>query len=202
MELLDTRARIWPVFSWRHQLLTALTHLYCAVKHLWPPLVIPLYLSLSLRWLRSILLRIMELCSLVACCPLGAWWALIKGHATCLTKVLAACLVALTCSSSCTGDCTLVSVGVLSHWYGDLPLIIHFLIAYTGYCNMVRFSSVPLDARLSTGFRLLDLCHSAFVAISLWDSIIVTYGDMAKLDNIPWYVHFCCLLSARNLMYQ
>lgn len=54
-------------------------------------------------------------------------------------KVLAACLVALTCNSSCTGDCTLVSVGVLSHWYGDLPSSIHFLIGYTGYCNMVRF---------------------------------------------------------------
>ncbi|KAG1757765.1 hypothetical protein EDB19DRAFT_64055 [Suillus lakei] len=35
---------------------------------------------------------------------------------------------------------------------------------------------------------LLDLCHSAFVAIALWDSIIVSYGDMDELDKIPWSV--------------
>jgi len=35
---------------------------------------------------------------------------------------------------------------------------------------------------------LLDLCHSAFVAIALWDSIIVPYGDFSKLDHIPWSV--------------
>ncbi|KAG2755482.1 hypothetical protein P692DRAFT_20767703, partial [Suillus brevipes Sb2] len=35
---------------------------------------------------------------------------------------------------------------------------------------------------------LLDLCHSAFVAIALWDSIIVPYGDMDEFDKIPWSV--------------
>ncbi|KAH7920943.1 hypothetical protein BV22DRAFT_1039232 [Leucogyrophana mollusca] len=35
---------------------------------------------------------------------------------------------------------------------------------------------------------LLDLCHSAFVGIALWDSIIVPYGDLSKLDTIPWSV--------------
>ncbi|KAG2154657.1 hypothetical protein DEU56DRAFT_897737 [Suillus clintonianus] len=35
---------------------------------------------------------------------------------------------------------------------------------------------------------LLDLCHSAFLAVALWDSIIVPYGDMDELDKIPWSV--------------
>ncbi|KAG1730695.1 uncharacterized protein EDB91DRAFT_749862 [Suillus paluster] len=35
---------------------------------------------------------------------------------------------------------------------------------------------------------LLDLCHSALVAVALWDSIIATYGDLDKLDVIPWSV--------------
>ncbi|KAG0706617.1 hypothetical protein DFH29DRAFT_1020917 [Suillus ampliporus] len=35
---------------------------------------------------------------------------------------------------------------------------------------------------------LLDLCHSTFVAVALWDSIIATYGDLDKLDRIPWSV--------------
>lgn len=35
---------------------------------------------------------------------------------------------------------------------------------------------------------LLDSCHSAFVAIALWDSIIVPYGDIDEFDKIPWSV--------------
>ncbi|KAG2116229.1 hypothetical protein BD769DRAFT_1672944 [Suillus cothurnatus] len=33
---------------------------------------------------------------------------------------------------------------------------------------------------------LLDLSHSALVAVALWDSIIATYGDLSKIDTIPW----------------
>ena len=40
---------------------------------------------------------------------------------------------------------------------------------------------MPMD------FRLLDLCHSAFVAIAIWDSIITPYGDFDMMDTIPWY---------------
>jgi hypothetical protein len=65
---------------------------------------------------------------------------------------------------------------------------------------MVR-SSVLLQARLLMEPRLLDLCHSAFVAVALWDSIIVPYGDMEKLDSIPWYVRFIVYYS-ENLMHQ
>ncbi|KAJ8597643.1 hypothetical protein M405DRAFT_723912 [Rhizopogon salebrosus TDB-379] len=49
---------------------------------------------------------------------------------------------------------------------------------------------------------LLDLCHSAFVAVALWDSIIVPYGDFDMLDNIPWYVRFCDLLPIGCLMHH
>lgn len=35
---------------------------------------------------------------------------------------------------------------------------------------------------------LLDLSHSALVAVALWDSIIVTYGDLSKIDTIPWCI--------------
>ncbi|KIJ66549.1 hypothetical protein HYDPIDRAFT_26888 [Hydnomerulius pinastri MD-312] len=34
----------------------------------------------------------------------------------------------------------------------------------------------------------LDLCHSAFVAIAIWDSLIVPYGDLSTIDMIPWSV--------------
>ncbi|KIK35900.1 hypothetical protein CY34DRAFT_16742 [Suillus luteus UH-Slu-Lm8-n1] len=36
--------------------------------------------------------------------------------------------------------------------------------------------------------RLLDLSHSALVAVALWDSIIATYGDLSKIDTIPWCI--------------
>jgi hypothetical protein len=51
-------------------------------------------------------------------------------------------------------------------------------------------------------FRLLDLCHSAFVAVALWDSIIVPYGDFDMVDNIPWYVRFCYLLPTGCLIHR
>lgn len=35
---------------------------------------------------------------------------------------------------------------------------------------------------------LLDLSHSAFLAVALWDSIIATYGDLSKIDTIPWCI--------------
>ncbi|KAG2141031.1 hypothetical protein DEU56DRAFT_280505 [Suillus clintonianus] len=35
---------------------------------------------------------------------------------------------------------------------------------------------------------LLDLSHSALVIVALWDSIIATYGDLSKLDTIPWCI--------------
>ena len=48
---------------------------------------------------------------------------------TCLTELFTACRVVLTCNSSYTGDCTLASLGVLSHWYGSSSSGLHFLIA-------------------------------------------------------------------------
>ncbi|KAG1825259.1 hypothetical protein EV424DRAFT_1537781 [Suillus variegatus] len=41
---------------------------------------------------------------------------------------------------------------------------------------------------MSMEFRLLDLSHSALVAVALWDSIIATYGDLTKVDTIPWCI--------------
>ncbi|KIK48436.1 hypothetical protein CY34DRAFT_798258 [Suillus luteus UH-Slu-Lm8-n1] len=41
---------------------------------------------------------------------------------------------------------------------------------------------------LVVAITLLDWCHSAFVAIALWDSIIVPYGNMDDFDKIPWSV--------------
>ncbi|KAG1800410.1 uncharacterized protein HD556DRAFT_1439257 [Suillus plorans] len=41
---------------------------------------------------------------------------------------------------------------------------------------------------MSMEFRLLDLSHSALVAVALWDSIIATYGDLSKVDTIPWCI--------------
>ncbi|KAG1902621.1 uncharacterized protein F5891DRAFT_1215017 [Suillus fuscotomentosus] len=41
---------------------------------------------------------------------------------------------------------------------------------------------------MSMELRLLDLSHSALVAVALWDSIIATYGDLSKIDTIPWCI--------------
>ncbi|KAG2153598.1 uncharacterized protein EDB93DRAFT_226367 [Suillus bovinus] len=35
---------------------------------------------------------------------------------------------------------------------------------------------------------LLDMSHSTLVAVALWDSIIATYGDLSKVDTIPWCI--------------
>jgi len=51
------------------------------------------------------------------------------------------------------------------------------------------YSDEPYRAKLlAVAIWLLDLCHSALVAVALWDSIIVPYGDLGMLDNIPWSV--------------
>ncbi|KAN0100113.1 hypothetical protein V8E55_000097 [Tylopilus felleus] len=36
--------------------------------------------------------------------------------------------------------------------------------------------------------RVLDLCHSAFVAVAIWDSVIGPYGNLNHADVIPWSV--------------
>ncbi|KAG2052618.1 hypothetical protein BDR06DRAFT_1009251 [Suillus hirtellus] len=41
---------------------------------------------------------------------------------------------------------------------------------------------------MSMELRLFDLSHSALVAVALWDSIIATYGDLSKIDTIPWCI--------------
>ncbi|KAJ8597641.1 hypothetical protein M405DRAFT_855384 [Rhizopogon salebrosus TDB-379] len=51
------------------------------------------------------------------------------------------------------------------------------------------YSDEPYRAKsLVIAIWLLDLCHSALVAVALWDSIIVPYGDFDVLDNIPWSI--------------
>jgi hypothetical protein len=53
---------------------------------------------------------------------------------------------------------------------------------------MVRSVVLMYASLTSMELRLLDLSHSALVAVALWDSIIATYGDLSKIDTIPWYV--------------
>ena len=38
---------------------------------------------------------------------------------------------------------------------------------------------------------MLDISHSVFIAMGIWDSIIVPNGDFSseQLDKIPWYVY-------------
>ncbi|KAG1759003.1 hypothetical protein EDD22DRAFT_826952 [Suillus occidentalis] len=55
------------------------------------------------------------------------------------------------------------------------------------YWQMYSYESWHIKS-LVVAIWLLDLCHSAFVAIALWDSIIVPYGDMDEFDKIPWSV--------------
>lgn len=62
------------------------------------------------------------------------------------------------------------------------------------------FKRLFAQVRRQYNFRLLDLCHSAFVAIALWDSIIMPYSNMDESDNIPWYAWSHYSLSTRNLM--
>jgi len=58
------------------------------------------------------------------------------------------------------------------------------------------YARVPASAymRVLIYCRILDLCHSALVAASLWDSIIKPYGDFDMIDRIPWCVSFYYLL--------
>lgn len=55
------------------------------------------------------------------------------------------------------------------------------------YWQMYSYESWRVKS-LVVAIWLFDLCHSAFVAIALWDSIIVSYGDMDEFDKIPWSV--------------
>ncbi|KAG1908286.1 uncharacterized protein F5891DRAFT_8064 [Suillus fuscotomentosus] len=77
------------------------------------------------------------------------------------------------------------------------PILLGGLLAFglSGCVNMQFFvywrlySYESLRAKsLVIATWLLDLCHSAFVAIALWDSIIMPYSSMDESDNIPWSV--------------
>lgn len=62
-----------------------------------------------------------------------------------------------------------------------------FNMQFIVYCR-VYFCESWHTKSLVIVIWLLDLSHSAFVAVALWDSIIATYGDLSKVDTIPWCI--------------
>ncbi|KAG1840301.1 hypothetical protein DFJ58DRAFT_93901 [Suillus subalutaceus] len=56
------------------------------------------------------------------------------------------------------------------------------------YCRVYYFRESWRTKSLVIVIWLLDLSHSALVAVALWDSIIATYGDLSKVDTIPWCI--------------
>ncbi|KAF8844201.1 hypothetical protein BDN67DRAFT_1008347 [Paxillus ammoniavirescens] len=77
------------------------------------------------------------------------------------------------------------------------PLLLGGLLAFSlSGCVSMQFSvywqifpeeAWPTKLLVVTTW-VLDLCHSAFVAVAIWDSLIVSYGDLGKIDVIPWSV--------------
>lgn len=59
-----------------------------------------------------------------------------------------------------------------------------------GHSDVVRFEvrAALQVSKIDESLRFLDLCHSAFIAVAIWDSVIASYGDSAKVDAIPWCV--------------
>lgn len=35
--------------------------------------------------------------------------------------------------------------------------------------------------------RILDIFHTIFVDVTLWDYLILHFGDLAKVDSVSWY---------------
>ncbi|KAF9236841.1 hypothetical protein BU15DRAFT_76568 [Melanogaster broomeanus] len=77
------------------------------------------------------------------------------------------------------------------------PLILGGLVAFalSGCVNMqfiVYWQIYPEETwptkLLVVVMWLLDLCHSGFVAVAIWASLITHYGDMGSIDVIPWSV--------------
>ncbi|KAF9225215.1 hypothetical protein BS17DRAFT_584744 [Gyrodon lividus] len=77
------------------------------------------------------------------------------------------------------------------------PLVLGGLLAFglSGCVNMqfiVHWQIFPEETwptkLLVIATWLLDLGHSAFVAVAIWDSLIVHYGDLSRIDVIPWSV--------------
>lgn len=62
-----------------------------------------------------------------------------------------------------------------------------FNMQFIVYCR-VYFCESWHTKSLVIVIWLLDLSHSAFVAVALWDSIIAAYGDLSKVDTIPWCI--------------
>ena len=50
---------------------------------------------------------------------------------------------------------------------------------------------------------MLDIAHSVFVAMGIWDSIIAPNGDFSpeQLDKIPWFV-YCTSILLLTLHWQ
>ncbi|KAF8131522.1 hypothetical protein EV363DRAFT_1482559 [Boletus edulis] len=77
------------------------------------------------------------------------------------------------------------------------PLLLGGLLAFglSGCVNMqfIVYWQIYSGERWTTkslviATWVLDLCHSAFVAVAIWDTIIFSYGDLRRMDTIPWSV--------------
>ncbi|KAG9308947.1 hypothetical protein JVU11DRAFT_11247 [Chiua virens] len=77
------------------------------------------------------------------------------------------------------------------------PLILGGLLAFalSGCLNMqfIMYWQIYPDERWTTKSLViltwfLDLCHSVFVAVAIWDSVLAHYGDLSRLDWISWSV--------------
>ncbi|KAH0837824.1 hypothetical protein J3R83DRAFT_6032 [Lanmaoa asiatica] len=77
------------------------------------------------------------------------------------------------------------------------PLILGGLLAFglSGCVNMqfIVYWQIYSEERWTTKSLViatwfLDICHSVFVAVAIWDSVIAPYGDLTKVNVIPWSV--------------
>jgi hypothetical protein len=71
-----------------------------------------------------------------------------------------------------------------------------FVTAQT-FAYFKHYTSDPLPLKALVGVVwLLDLGHTVFVSTALWDHLIAHFGDVARIDFIPWSLAMTIALTA------
>ncbi|KAK0184112.1 hypothetical protein F5146DRAFT_1145743 [Armillaria mellea] len=105
-----------------------------------------------------------------------------------LAKSYGAVAIGALCASLLSGAVAIQTILYYKFYPSDFPRV-KLLVSLQGLRHMVRvvrFSG--LSPSPAYDYRFLDICHTTFIWISIWDCFITHFGDFGRTDVIPWSI--------------
>jgi hypothetical protein len=99
-----------------------------------------------------------------------------------LAKSYGAVAIGALCASLLSGAVAIQTILYYKFYPSDFFRVkfLVFVIWYVSGCPDFLF--------LRLRSRFLDMCHTTFIWISIWDCFISHFGDIARIDVIPWSI--------------